>query len=161
MFERELTIYRFLAGYEKIVLADLPEEQFNQPPFPGGNPPSWIIGHLALSSDFVMMVLDKPRLCPKSWNVLFGPGSDPRKHLDKHPGKTELVAALAAGKDAVFREVPGANPELLNKVNPFEPLRPYLPTAADLITHLLTSHESFHLSQLSACRRSAGFAPVF
>lgn len=161
MFDRELTIYRFLTGYEKIVLADLPDEQFNQPPFPGGNPPSWIVGHLALSSDFVLMVLDKPRLCPKSWNVLFGPGSDPRKHLDKHPRKAELVAALAAGKEAVFREVPLASTDLLTKVNPFEPLRASLPTARDLITHLLTSHESFHLSQLSACRRSAGFTPVF
>lgn len=161
MFERELTIYRFLTGYEKKLLADISEEQMKQPPFPGGNPPSWIIGHLALSTDFVLMVLDKPRLCPRNWNVLFGPGSNPMKYLEKHPTKEELVAALDAGHQAVFQEVPKADPALLSKTNPFEPLREYMPTAGDLITHLLTSHESFHLSQLSACRRATGFTPLF
>ncbi len=161
MFQNDLTIFRFLDGYEKKILADMKEEQFKTPAFPDGNPPSWIVGHLAMSSDFIMMVLGKPTLLPKTWAVMFGPGSDPHKHLDKHPSMAELTAALGAGHAAVFEHVPHANPEKMASPSPFKPLIEVLPTAGALLTHLLTSHESFHMSQLSACRRAGGFSPLF
>lgn len=161
MFQNALTIYRFADGYEKKILADMKEDRFKTPAFPGGNPPSWIVGHLAVASDFILMVLGKPTLCPKNWMVLFGPGSDPVKHLDKHPGMAELVAALQRGHDAVFAAMPEADPVKLAGPSPFKPLIDVLPTAGDLLVHLLTSHESFHLSQLSACRRAGGFSPLF
>jgi hypothetical protein len=161
MYHRELTIYRFLTNYEQQVLADITEEQFKTPAFPGSNPPSWIVGHLAIAADFALMLLGKPTLCPKTWMVMFGPGSDPLKHLDKHPSKSELVAALDAGHAAVLSALPEANVEELKKPSPFQPLIKHLPTAGELLAHLLTSHESGHLSQLSACRRAGGHNPLF
>lgn len=161
MFQHALTIYRFCDGYEKKILADLTEELYKTPAFPGGNPPSWIIGHLAVAADFILMVLGKPTLCPKSWMVMFGPGSDPHKHLDKHPSLAELTAALATGHAAAIEAVPHSDATKMAGPSPFKPLIDVLPTAGDLLTHLLTSHESFHLSQLSACRRAGGFAPLF
>lgn len=161
MFERELKIYRFLHGYEQKLLADLPAAEMARPAFPGGNPPSWIVGHLAVVADFALMLLGQATLCPKTWMVLFGPGSSPEQHLGRHPGKDELVDALDRGHAAVFAAVPQADPKLLEQPSPFEPLRDPLPTAADLLAHLLTSHEAAHASQLSACRRRQGHGPLF
>lgn len=161
MLQHALTVYRFQYGYGTKVIADISESQFKTPVFPGANPPSWIVGHLAIASDFVLMVLGKPTLLPKNWMVLFGPGSDPVKYLEKHPSRAELIAAYERGHQAVFKEVPEADASKLTGPSPFKPLINELPTAGDLLVHLLTSHEAFHVSQLSACRRSGGFAPLF
>ena len=131
------------------------------PTFPGANPPSWIIGHLAMASDFALMVMGQPTRLPKNWMVLFGPGSDPVKHLDKHPSRAELVAAYEAGHEAVLAAIPQVNAARLKEPSPFPPLIEHLPTAGDLLSHLLTSHEGFHNGQLSACRRAGGFGPLF
>jgi len=52
MFERELTLYKFTLGHLKLVANDLDESAMNTPPFEGGNPPVWILGHLAVATDF-------------------------------------------------------------------------------------------------------------
>lgn len=161
MFEHEVTVYRFMHHYGRKLLADVSEAQFKTPAFAGGNPPSWIVGHLTVSADFILGVLGKPRLLPKSWMVLFGPGSDPFKHLDRHPDHATLIAAYEAGHQAVFEAMKDADASKLSGPSPFEPLKEMLPTAGDLLAHLLTSHEAFHISQLSACRRSTGNSPLF
>lgn len=161
MLQHALTVYKFLDGYERKLLADLGNEAMSEPAFPGGNPPAWIVGHLALASDFALGILGQPALCPKTWLVMFGPGSDPAKHRERHPTKAALVAALERGHAAVVAAVPNFDPAKLAEPSPFEPLRHVLPTAGDLLIHLMTSHESFHVSQLSACRRARGLGPVF
>ncbi len=161
MFEHQLTIYRFMYSYGKKLLADIDDAQFKTPAFPGSNPPSWIVGHLAIAADFALMVLGQPTLLPKTWMVLFGPGSDPLKYLDKHPNRADLIAAYEAGHEAVIAAMRHADPVKLAGPSPFKPLIEQLPTAGDLLTHLLTSHEGFHVAQLSGCRRGAGLGPLF
>lgn len=161
MFENQLTVYRFMYGYGKKLLADIPEAQFKSGAFAGGNPPSWIVGHLTVSTDFILMILGQPTLLPKTWMVLFGPGSDPVKYLDKHPSRDELLAAYDAGHEAAIAAMKHADPAKLAGPSPFKPLIEQLPTAGDLLTHLLTSHEGFHVAQLSGCRRGAGLGPLF
>jgi hypothetical protein len=161
MFDHQLTIFRFQYGYGQKLLADIPDSEFKKPVFPGANPPSWIVGHLAVAVDFVPMLLGQPTLCPKNWVVMFGPASDPMKYLEKHPSRAELMAAYVKGHDYVFEVMKHADPVKLKEPSPFKPLINELPTAGDLLTHLITSHEAFHVSQLSACRRVAGFGPLF
>jgi hypothetical protein len=161
MFERELRIYAFLLGYERQLLADLPDDAMRTPVTPQGNPPSWLVGHLAIVADFGLRMLGQPTLCPKSWMVMFGPGSKPAEHRDRHPPKAELVAALERGHERLSAAVKDADPTKLAARSPFEPLVHVFPTAGDLLAHLLTSHEAAHVGQLSACRRGHGLAPLF
>jgi DinB superfamily len=161
MFERELRIYAFLLGYEQKLLADLPDEAMRTPVTPQGHPPSWIVGHLAVVADFGLGMLGRPALCPKAWMVMFGPGSKPAEHLNRHPPKAELVAALERGHEHFSAAAKDADPAKLAGPSPFEPLRHALPTAGDLLAHLLTSHEAGHVAQLSACRRGRGLPPLF
>jgi hypothetical protein len=161
MYERELRIYAFLLGYEQKLLADLPDEALRAPVAAGVNPPSWIVGHLAVAADFGLGILGRPTLVPKSWLVLFGPGSKPAETAARHPPKAELVAALERGHDQLTAAAREADAGRLAAPSPFEPLRHVFPTAGDLLAHLLTSHEATHVGQLSACRRGRGLPPLF
>jgi hypothetical protein len=157
----QFTIYRFMYRYGRQIIADLSEEQMKTPAFTGANPPSWIIGHLTVSADYGLKIMGQPMLAGKNWHVMFGPGSSPMKHLDKHPNRAELLAAYEAGHDAVLAALPNVNMEAMKAPSFFEPLLKDLPTLGDLLTHLVTSHEGFHVAQLSACRRAGGMSPLF
>lgn len=161
MFDHDLRIYAFLQGYVLQIAQDLDEAAMKTPAYPGGNPPTWIIGHLSMVSDFGLRLLGQETRLPRTWGVLFGPGSKPMEHLDRHPPKAELLEAYTQGHAALEAAVRAADPEKFSVPNPFQPLAGVLPTLGTMLAHLLTSHESFHVSQLSACRRAKGLPPLF
>ncbi|HMO37623.1 MAG TPA: hypothetical protein PKA06_16405, partial [Gemmatales bacterium] len=86
------------------------------------------MGHLAIAADFVPLVLGLPVLLPRNWSVLFGPGSDPHKYLEKHPERAALIAAYDAGHAYVEKILLEVEPEKLKQPSPFEPLLQHLPT---------------------------------
>ena len=161
MFDRELTLYAHTLAYAKHLLADVADEQMNEQPVTKLNPPVWIIGHLAITTDLGLELLGLPRAAPKEWHDLFDTGTVPSPEPGLYPPKAEMLAGYEAAHrrldDAVRKH---ARPESLDRANPFDTLRPTMPTLADLMAHLLTTHEATHLGQLSAWRRAMGLAEV-
>ena len=47
-----------------------------------------------------------------------------------------------------------------DRANPFDSMAETLPTLADLLSYLLSTHEAMHLGQLSAWRRQLGLPAV-
>lgn len=161
MFERELTLYRFMWNYLKTLAADLEEDQMGVSPFPGANPPVWILGHLAICTDSAGRILGLPRECPKEWHAMFAPGTNPADVKPPYPSKADLVAAIGHGHRRVSEAMPNASPEVLNQPHNIPLLKPTnLETLGDVLAHLMTTHEAFHVAQLSACRRKTGKGPV-
>lgn len=157
MFERELVLYKFNRNYLRLLTADLDEAAMNVAPFPGANPPVWILGHLAIATDYAGKILGLERACPRRWHAMFAPGSNPAALEPPLPTKGELVEAFEAGCNRVIEAVPNATTELLDAPHAIELLRPtVLKTNGDVLAHLMCTHEAFHLAQLSACRRHAG-----
>src|SRR6476620_8277017 len=97
MFERELTLYKFTLGHLKLVANNLDESAMNTPPFEGGNPPVWILGHLAVATDFAGRLLGLEPICPPAWHKQFAPGSQPSELKPPLPSKGELVTAIENG----------------------------------------------------------------
>ncbi len=161
MFERELTLYKFTLNHLKLLAADLDEESLSTPPFEGANPPVWILGHLALGTDYAAMLLGLNRACSKAWHKQFGPGTNPAALEGPLPTKSELVAAIENGCRRVAEAAPGASTERMNQPHAVELLKQtVLKTNGDVLAHLMTTHQSFHLAQLSACRRKSGKGPL-
>lgn len=161
MLERELTLYKFNLNYLKLLAADLDESAMRTAPFEGANPPVWILGHLAVATDYAARILGLERACPKQWHVQFGPGSKPAALVPPLPTKEELVAAIEKGHHRVAEAAPGASAEVLSQPHAIELLKPtVLKTNGDVLAHLMCTHASFHISQLSACRRKSGKGPV-
>lgn len=160
MFETEVKLHGFLVRYAGRLVADLTDEQLTTQPRPGMNPPLWILGHLAIATDYTREMLGLDKVCPEAWHAAFGPGSRPTAAPGKPPTKAELVAAIEAGQRDVEAAISRVEPAQLDTPNPIEFLRKELPTWGELLAHLLTTHDAIHLGQLSAWRRAMGLSGV-
>jgi hypothetical protein len=161
MFERECTVYAFLLGYARRLVADIDDARFADQPSPGVNHPAWLLGHLAVVADSAAGLFGESRLCPRRWQVDFGTGSQPRPDRGSYLNKGELLTALEAGHERLARLARGATPEALEGPHTVDVLLAALPTKADLLAHVLTSHEALHIGHLSNWRRQMGMPYLF
>ena len=161
MFERELTLYEFNLNYLRMLMADLAESDLGMAPFEGGNPPVWILGHLATATDYAARLLGLEATCPRRWQKQFAPGTKPADLKPPLPTKSELLAAIEEVHRRVSQAAQSASAEAMNKPHDLELLKPtVLTTNGDVVAHLMTTHIAFHLAQLSACRRKSGKGPL-
>lgn len=156
MLERECTLYSFTLRYARLLVGDVPDDEFVDQPIEGVAHPAWILGHLAIASDYALTLLGVPAGCPPTWRPLFWPGSSVQSDREVYPSKETLLTAVEAGFRRTVEAVGTASPEMLAQpqVGPF-----YLedfPTVGDLVAHLMTTHPSLHLGQLAAWRRMKG-----
>jgi DinB superfamily len=157
LFQRELR----LNGLMHIVLMKLLNEagdaELSEPIAEGGNPPAFILGHLAVAYDYALRNLGEPRVAPAEWHKRFRPGASPKDDTSPLPTKSELLAALETGRQRMVEAAAKADPERLNQPNNVEFFKGTpVQTVGDMVAHLLTTHPFFHMGQLSAWRRSKG-----
>jgi DinB superfamily len=161
VFERELTLYKFNLNYLRLLTADLAESDMEAAAFEGANPPVWILGHLAVCTDYAARQLGLEPACPREWHKQFAPGTKPSDLQPALPTKAELMAAIENGHRRASQAAPGASAEAMSQPHTVELLTPTnLKTNGDVLAHLMTTHIAFHLAQLSACRRRAGKGPI-
>jgi hypothetical protein len=163
MFEREATLFRFQLSYFERAVEGIGDDRLTEIPVEGLKPPAWLLGHLAIANDYTLDLLGAPRACPVRWHRNFGPGSSPLDLRGALPTVAELVDGFERGHRAVLQALPTATPEAMAEPNPLPMpfLKENLPTAGDLVAHLLTTHVSYHMGQLSTWRRAAGLPQVF
>jgi uncharacterized damage-inducible protein DinB len=163
MSDKLVTLYRFNLAYCERLVADVTEEEIDVQPTVDVNTPAWLLGHLAICTDYALKQFGLPTRLPKRWHVAFGPGSQPKPRETSSPSKEELLAALREGHAAVEAALASADLAVLAEANPlpFEFLKQTLPTRGDLLAHLMATHEAAHLGHLSNWRRQMGRAPLF
>jgi hypothetical protein len=161
MLEIPLKLFTFNLEYLRLQVQDIPSEAFSQAAFPGGKPPLWILGHLAIANDYSLQLLGEPAACPPEWHATFGPGS--AAEVAGGPAAEDLLAELLRGAELVKQAVPRATPERLAQKHtvPMKQLLRFTPTVGDLVGHLLSTHFATHLGQLSVWRRQRGLPAVF
>jgi len=155
------TLYAFNQGYCRQLLEDISADEMLSQPAAGVNPPAWLLGHLAICTDFALGILDQEKQLPRPWLVYFGPGSKSVPGEKPWPGKEELLDAYLTGHKLVEEASHHIAAELLVKPNPIDFLTAALPTSGDLLAHLMATHEALHLGHLSNWRRQMGRAPLF
>ncbi len=162
MFETELKLYELMRQWCHRMAADIDPAQLAHQPAPGIKPPIWVLGHLAVSTDYAARILGLARDCPRPWHVHFGRGSQTVPPDDVRPAKDELLAALDGGHRRVAAAIATADAGALGQPHQVELFQGTpLATLGDLVGHLLTTHEAFHLGQLSTWRRQMGYLPMF
>ena len=162
MFENESRVYAMMLGYLGQVVADLREEDMDKAPAAGVNPPVWILGHLAIASDWGLMSLGRPALCAELWHKQFAPGSDPAKIAQPAPTKDELMSAIRRGHEALIAGARTADADAMSKPHSIAFLQGSpVKTVGDTMTLLMTAHEGVHIGQLSLCRRLRGKPHLF
>jgi len=162
MFETEAKLYAFALGYARMQASDIDDAKMNHQPFPGANTPLWILGHLAVCTDYGASVFGQPFKCPNDWHKSFGMKSLPAAVAAPFPKKDELLQALATGHERLTQLAIKADPAALAAPHTVEVLKNTpIKTVGDALAHLMTTHEMMHLGQLSAWRRAMGYAPLF
>lgn len=160
--EQEIKVFHFLHGYGQSLLEGIDAEKAMQLICDGGVNPAWIIGHLALVANIGLQLSGgTPKVDIEAWKPLLGGGSTPTTDASAYPAWDELLAAWHQAHTDVAGQIAMASPEALSQPNPNERMREGLPTVGDLISFMLTSHESMHMGQLSTWRRVQGHAPLF
>src|SRR5262245_52193787 len=118
MPEQILTLYAFtLASCERL-MADIQQEEMEHQPPKGVNTPAWILGHLAICTDFALHLMGKPMRLPKEWHAAFGPGTLPLPEKHRFPNRQDLLNALREGHAAVVAALPSADVNALVGPNP-------------------------------------------
>lgn len=162
MLDNELAIFAFNLQYCQNLAREIPDEKLSDPIAPGMNPPRWILGHLAIATDFAAGCLGLPKACPVEWHREFGPGSTPDESPPTRLLKSDLLNAITAGHDRVAAAAPLADPAAMAKPHGAAILKDTpINTVGELLAHLMTSHFATHLGQLSVWRRAKGLPPLF
>jgi uncharacterized damage-inducible protein DinB len=164
MPDRILTLYAFTLAMCEWLVADISQDEMEQQPTAGVNPPAWILGHLAICTDYALQLMGQPMRLPKTWHEEFGPATSPLPQKHPYPNREELLDAFRNGHAAVAASATKVDPKQLEGPNPlakFPFLTQTLPTKGDLLAHLMTTHEAAHLGHLSNWRRQMGRTPLF
>jgi len=161
MFEREIRLNGLMNRLLTGMLADMDEVQLLAPISDVGNPPAWILGHLAVCNDYALRILGGPRLAPAEWHKRFGRGMSPKDDPSPLPTKRELVEKLAEGRDQLAPAAAKVDPERMNQPHNVELFKDSpLQTQGDILAHLMTTHFAGHVGQLSVWRRTYGKPPL-
>lgn len=157
-----ITLNKFLLEYFESLVEDLSERGLEAQGGGNGHSALWLLGHMAISVDFGNQVLGQETVCPARWFVAFGPGSsDEIKYPQKYDAQ-EMIAVIRTGYPKLQELALAADEALLAEPHPIEMLQgTALKTKGDLLGHLLTTHLSLHLGQLSFWRRLQGQKPLF
>lgn len=161
-----LNTYAFNLMYAGKLLDGIAEEQMATQPVLDGNTipnhPAWVIGHLAnTSAAFGSTLLGVEPIQPEGWQEIFGGSSTPVTDASVYPDKQTLADKLAEAHAYISEAFLVADDARFAEPNFVERLAPVFPTIGDMITFVLTSHETTHLGQLSAWRRAMGLPSAF
>ena len=99
--------------------------------------------------------------CGDDWFAAYGPGSTPGDSNAPAFTVASVLADIEQGYTRLLELSKSASQELLDEKHGLEFLEPALMSKRDFMSHLLTTHITYHLAQLSACRQSKGLNPVF
>lgn len=158
----ETTLNGFLQQYLSMLTADLQDDQWDLVPIDGLHTVRWVLAHLASTGDYGLRLLGQTTKCPRTWHIAYGPGSSGLTHPEIKPSKAELMNKLSEVYQALAGSHAAASPELLSQPHGLGFLeKTSIQTKGQLISHLLTTHFSIHLGQLSAMRRQMGLPRLF
>lgn len=141
------------------MLADVDESALFELPSGGGNSPAWLLGHLTIANQLGCFLLGGEPPNDKLL-ALFGPGSTPDFDPADAPSVSDLRVAFGKSADAMCEAATKASEEQLAASRDGQLLAEAFPTVRDMLGHLLTTHFSLHVGQLSAWRRSRGLPSI-
>ena len=155
----ELLLYTVMRRMLRDMIESIDDSDFYSSLPGGGNSPGWILGHIVVVHRFGCALLGGPQLDPGEL-AMFGPGSSPQLDPNVCPSKAKLLDDEEVAAAALIDAVKSAPLEVLDAMQPSPFLQQEFPRVRDLLSHVLASHLSMHVGQLSAWRRANGMPSI-
>ncbi|MCA9033834.1 MAG: DinB family protein [Planctomycetaceae bacterium] len=144
------------------LIDDMKDAPLQMPTANGGNPPLWILGHLAYAeSNIIEHIIrgnDNPLL---EWKKVFGAQTEPSANPEDYPAWDDVRKQSDEIREATLRFLDGLSDEDLAKPtrNPPPGREAMFGTVgACLVT--MSMHTMMHYGQVADARRMAGRAPI-
>lgn len=148
--------YDFSLAFAKLLCNEIDNANRCAQPHGVPNHPAWIVGHLANTSSVAGTLLGLDVSVDPTWQEKFGRGSTPVDDVSQYPDLAELLATFELTHKRVSEAFLKVDDAVFDEVTPHERLRERFPRTGQMLTFMMTSHEMFHLGQLSAWRRAMG-----
>ena len=145
-----------LIAYGEPSIADLTDEHLALCPAPGAKTAGWILGHLAVSGDYVRRKCGCTPMTPKEWGPRYAPGTQPAIDRAQYPSMNELRDAVRN----IYKDLAVIGPSIPNEVlaapTSLSYVRDAFPVFGDFVCHIMTGHLGYHLGQLVEWRSAVG-----
>lgn len=142
------------------LLEDIPQDKLFYQLTPGGNHAAWVMGHLAVTDDFVLTKAGgREAKCPAAWEKLFGTGSTPTGKPGDYPAVGEIKEHLNLRREELIGWFKSLDEAKL--ASPLPEGTEWLAKTHGGAMATLAIHEGLHAGQLTMIRRSLGLAPKF
>lgn len=147
-----------------LLVEDFTDEELRKPPCPGGNPPAWVLGHIAVSeAELVAAAGGKAAPIPGGWTELFGSGRTPPAEPGRYPPREELLGFLKTARDSALNFLHGLSLKDLDRPLPEaapKEIREFIRDLGGLFA-LLLNHEGTHAGGVGVARRGLGKKRLF
>jgi hypothetical protein len=147
-----LASFRLLVDYARSLTNDIAETDFTAQPHGIANHPAWILGHLCSSMQAMSGERNISPWLPDGWSTAFRTGSMPSSDLANYPTKATLLEVFDQSVQQVEAAVKELTSEQLSLPLPDKEYRRTLPTIGSALLHILISHSSVHIGQLTSWR---------
>ncbi len=134
-------------------LKDISDEEVLWKPPAGMNPIIWLVGHICMAEDGLVLGLCKGRpLIREEFRNMFTRGSQVAEDLSMYPPVSEIIAKMADIHEQAVEYISGVTEEEMDK-----PLRrdmgvPFLKKRGDALIQA-QRHEAYHQAQIRQIRR--------
>jgi hypothetical protein len=134
-------------------------EQWTHQLCPSANHPLWCAGHMAVSDNFFLSLIDKSQVRGiDGFKERFDVGSRPTSNSSDYPPPAEVLAQMRERRQALLDALERLSEEDLSKPTP--PGAPdFLPDYASVF-ELAIWHEGLHSGQISVVRKALGMPPL-
>ena len=148
---------RHLLTISERTFAGLDDSHRALEPQAGVKTAGWLIGHLAVIGDFGRRLCGRrPAICPKEWQALFNPGTEPSLRSGDYPSMKSLTEAFRSVYSDLCDNAATVEQSLLDAENPYAPARAPFLTAGLFVAYMMSGHLGYHLGQLVGWRAAAG-----
>ncbi len=160
MFENESVLNAFACDYLQKLANDLDDGDLDNETC--GKTPRWILGHLRVVADMPRAMVGLASQLDDSWGASFGPGSAVGAEGAPEFGLAQVVADTVSAYEELAGAAKQADVGVMSQPHGLALLDDTpLNTCGDLLSHILSTHLTFHLAQLSACRQAKGLGHFF
>jgi len=155
-FQRETLLNQFSIGYLEQLAADISDDDLIARPAGAMHTPLWILGHLALVGEMGCRMVGG-KLTHREWLGLFAPGTKDEFESAEPFSRDELIQCIKKTYAEFAELAAAAEPDVIDQPHSVDLLRATpLVTVGDVVAHMMTTHFSFHVAQLSMWRQAAG-----
>ncbi len=159
---KEYALFTLAESREMTVglLADIPADKLLHQPFEGTNHALWIMGHLAVTDDWLAGLYDDAdRKLPEAYGSLFAMGSEPVNDPAAYPAPAEVRQHFDAAHTRMLNAVEAASDAKLAEPLP-DDIKDFAPDKLAMALSLAW-HEGLHTGQLTVIRKSLGIGPKY